>query len=1224
MVAQVENNENIQVVKKPTAGEVREVSVGSELDISFDFDLDSVQAAADGEDLVLTFEDQAVLKLVGFANESEPVEVVLDDGTVLPADAIMEAIGEDGFIDTAAGGSASAPQGSGSSRISGFDSVLGGIENQEISHAYDDSISSDFSSLSSSADNAPENTPVVAGDDSSSVTALELADVLDGVAPPSISGNVLDNDTDSDGDKLTVKADTFNAQYGTFTLNPDGSWTYTLNNQNPTIVELDDGESRTDSVVYTVSDGLTEATATLTVTIKGTNDAPTVVADEGNVYAEEYHDVSADRVDVPTASGNVLDNDSDLDVEALTVADPGTYQGEYGTLVIAENGSWTYTLDHLNTDVQGLSKESVPLHDTFKYSASDGTASTESELVIDVHGTNDRPDVSVATVDTASGVEDHLGSEVITAKVVEHGFDADPDFVNNSQEVGTETTASGTLKFVDVDNADHGNGELGTVGKDLTYSVSVKEVGADDLGRDNVLTTADGKTTLSVEGKYGTLHYNTENGKWDYQLDNNDSDTQDLYNPVKNEDGTLSYPEKTGEDRFIITASDGHGVTEKEIVIDVEGSFDPVEYTLTYGSDSGASNRAGWHNAVGYTVTYEDGTTSSHIAWSDAHRSVNDEGGVAKFVITKPFVDVDFFVVPQGAKFLNTDSKISVGSDNVLKYFDPASGEWISSTVKAGSNHRGQVSNNKYYVEGGDLPGEGQYDFEDYVAGSSNAATNYHDVNFTVDAKTLVESEYTENGSIRFKITGTSKRDELHGTDYDDIITGNGGNDVISGNGGKNTLYGGDGHDTFMGGEGVDYFYGGDKDTDSSKSDLVSYENSKGVTVDLTGNTPNAGDAEGDTFSGIENLRGSAFNDVLIGDDEANRIEGAAGVDTLNGGKGNDVLDGGAGGDILKGGEGSDTVTYANSARPVTVNLKNTDVAEGGTGSGGDAQGDTLYSIENIVGSKGGDILTGSSKANNIRGGKGNDKIFGGAGDDRLDGGTDNDTIMGGAGEDTIIGGKGFDTVSYAGDNGGVGIEFEKSNGQLTIDGGYAEGDSVEGFEALIGTDHRDIIKLDNDWKDIDAGKGMDVVEVNDSDGIDGVHVDLGEGGIRLGTNAGAEIVKFVSNKTIKATADGGAGLDSLEVDKSGALSAVITAAGDGINAAVTAETDDTVINAKDFEQLKFNSASELNVTVQGGVKHLDLYTADTSAGNTSTEITTESNVGKLSVTTGDNADIIT
>ncbi|SIO34289.1 calcium-binding protein, partial [Halodesulfovibrio marinisediminis] len=86
----------------------------------------------------------------------------------------------------------------------------------------------------------------------------------------------------------------------------------------------------------------------------------------------------------------------------------------------------------------------------------------------------------------------------------------------------------------------------------------------------------------------------------------------------------------------------------------------------------------------------------------------------------------------------------------------------------------------------------------------------------------------------------------------------------------------------------------------------------------------------------------------------------------------------------------------------------------------------------------------------------------------------------------------------------------------------------------------------------------------------------------------------------------------------------VITAAGDGFNAAVTAETDDTVINAKDFEQLKFNSASELNVTVQGGVKHLDLYTADTSAGNTSTEITTESNVGKLSVTTGDNADIIT
>ncbi|MFA9395846.1 MAG: VCBS domain-containing protein, partial [Halodesulfovibrio sp.] len=421
MVAQIDNDKNIQVLKKPVAGEVREVVVGSELDVSFDFDLDSVQAAKDGDDLVLTFEDESVLKLLDFASELEPVDVVLQDGTVLSAEAIMEAIGDDGFIDTAAGSTPSSPQGSGSSNIEGFGEALGGIENQEINHSYDDSSRATISSDETGA----ENTPVVAVDDSSSVLAEELTNILDGTANPSVSGNVLANEIDPDGDTLSVTGSTSNAQYGTFVINKDGTWTYTLDNQNGDIVALDDGESRTDSITYTVSDGLSSDTATLTVTINGTNDAPTVVADAGEVTAEEYHDVNAGLVDVPTASGNVLNNDSDLDIEAISVLDPGTYDGSYGTLVITESGSWTYTLDHNNSDVQGLSEDSDPLQETFKYSASDGTASTESELVIDVHGTNDRPEVISTSADVTGTV---------------------------TEDVSSAAVAQGTLQFTDVDN----------------------------------------------------------------------------------------------------------------------------------------------------------------------------------------------------------------------------------------------------------------------------------------------------------------------------------------------------------------------------------------------------------------------------------------------------------------------------------------------------------------------------------------------------------------------------------------------------------------------------------------------------------------------------------------------------------------------------------------------------------------------------------------------------
>ncbi len=535
MVAQLENDKNIQVVKKPVAGEVREVAVGSELDVSFDFDLGSVQAAKDGDDLVLTFEDESVVKLLGFANELEPIDVVLQDGTVISAEAIMEAIGDDGFINTAAGAASSSPQGSGSSSLEGFGEALSGIENQEINHSYDDSsrafVSSDVTGV--------ENTPVVAIDDSSSVLAAELTNILDGAANPSVSGNVLSNDIDPDGDTLSVTGSTSNAQYGTFVINKDGTWTYTLDNQNGDIVALDDGESRTDSITYTVSDGLSSDTATLTVTINGTNDAPTVVADAGGVTAEEYHDVNANILDVPTASGNVLDNDSDLDIEDITVLDPGTYEGAYGTLVIGEYGSWTYTLDPNNPDVQGLNIGSDPLHDTFKYSATDGTASTESELVIDVHGTNDRPEVAAATVDGVT--ESFVGKEIV-ADVTEQAART-PE--NDVEDIG------GVLTFTDVDNNDHGNAEAAG-GLDLTYNWSVN-------GGDASVVTADG-----LAGEYGSLTYNVSTGRWDYTL--NDANAQQLGEG------------QSFDETFQISVDDGHGGTEvQNIVVTVNGTNDAPE-----------------------------------------------------------------------------------------------------------------------------------------------------------------------------------------------------------------------------------------------------------------------------------------------------------------------------------------------------------------------------------------------------------------------------------------------------------------------------------------------------------------------------------------------------------------------------------------------------------------------------------------------------------------------
>jgi Ca2+-binding RTX toxin-like protein len=145
-------------------------------------------------------------------------------------------------------------------------------------------------------------------------------------------------------------------------------------------------------------------------------------------------------------------------------------------------------------------------------------------------------------------------------------------------------------------------------------------------------------------------------------------------------------------------------------------------------------------------------------------------------------------------------------------------------------------------------------------------------------------------------------------------ITGSMFNDFLYGDSGANVLNGGaqvqlasqpdlpNGDDYLEGGGGADILIGG------PGSDTAGYSRSaSGVSVNLDAGSTSGGDAAGDQFSGIENIKGSAFEDWLTGDAGANKLEGGAGIDHLKGGGGSDVLMGGAGKDYLTGGEGTDT-----------------------------------------------------------------------------------------------------------------------------------------------------------------------------------------------------------------------------------------------------------------------------------------------------------------------------
>ncbi|MEM7507866.1 MAG: M10 family metallopeptidase C-terminal domain-containing protein [Pseudomonadota bacterium] len=157
----------------------------------------------------------------------------------------------------------------------------------------------------------------------------------------------------------------------------------------------------------------------------------------------------------------------------------------------------------------------------------------------------------------------------------------------------------------------------------------------------------------------------------------------------------------------------------------------------------------------------------------------------------------------------------------------------------------------------------------------------------------------------------------------------------------------------------------------------------------------------------IENATGGSGDDLLTGNDVANRLSGGAGHDTLDGGAGDDLLLGGDGHDLLRGGAGVDTASYADA----TVRI-NADLA-GMTALKGLAEGDSYSGIENLTGGRGNDMLRGDGGENLIAGGDGSDRLYGRAGADTLLGEAGVDRLYGNGGADTLIGGDGNDRFIF-------------------------------------------------------------------------------------------------------------------------------------------------------------------------------------------------------------------
>jgi Ca2+-binding RTX toxin-like protein len=421
--------------------------------------------------------------------------------------------------------------------------------------------------------------------------------------------------------------------------------------------------------------------------------------------------------------------------------------------------------------------------------------------------------------------------------------------------------------------------------------------------------------------------------------------------------------------------------------------------------------------------------------------------------------------------------------------------------------------------------------------------------------------------------TGWAKGDtydgieNLTGSNFRDVLSGDNEENVVKGMAGNDVLYGFDRDDTLNGGLGSDAMHGGEG------FDMASYEDATEAVhasllrrINIFSNGTD--EASGDQYVSIEGLIGSDYNDVLSGGRGDNLLIGGEGNDSLSGHWGDDTIEGGEGGDYIDGQRDDDTASYSTSHAGVNVNLG------AGTASGGDAEGDTLVSIENLIGSDWADTLTGDD---------GDNSIFGGEGDDLLNGGD---------GGDTLDGGMGNDTADYSGDTIGFYLDMES-----TVPGtGVAAGDTLISIEGIFASDGDDTILGNGANNAIDGRAGNDSIvgrrgddTLTGGDGNDVISYELETVAVVVDLAAGAaSISAYGETDSLSGfeNVHGGEGADSIFGN-------------DGANSLMGADGDDLIEGGDDDDVLDGGLGND---SMAGGDGD-DLY-VDVGSGDTITEAT--------------------
>ena len=427
--------------------------------------------------------------------------------------------------------------------------------------------------------------------DDATFAGATTGSITEGTA--STTGTVTSTDVDGDNNvfKTEVSPNSGTGTYGTFTIETNGNWTYSLDNsEGGAVKSLVNGATDTDQFTIMAADGTEH---TITITITGPNEPATIA---GMLTGSVTEDADPNRA---TGTAESTDPDGE-DNKFIAVTAPASVSGSYGSLTISEGGAWTYSLNNSNATVNALG-QGVTLTDSLTIQAADGT---EGTITITITGTNDNAMISNACTDECAITE---GTATTTGKLTSTDVDGDNNVFKTevSPNDGTGTYGTFTIEtngnwtysldnseggavkslvngatdtdqftIMAADGTEHtitititGPNEPATIAGMLTGSVTEdadpnRATGTaestDPDGEDNkfIAVTA----PASVSGSYGSLTI-SEGGAWTYSLNNSNATVNALGQGV-----TLT-------DSFTIQAADG---TEGTITITITGANDPV------------------------------------------------------------------------------------------------------------------------------------------------------------------------------------------------------------------------------------------------------------------------------------------------------------------------------------------------------------------------------------------------------------------------------------------------------------------------------------------------------------------------------------------------------------------------------------------------------------------------------------------------------------------------